>query len=327
MVMKNFVKFTITIVVMVTYNILIPFSVHAQEDDPVKPTGIQVSPIRLDWQMTAGEYRMGKFNVRNYADGPREVSVSVENFFVSPDSEHVNLFGGESEHPRNSFNVIGWFDVPEDFTLASGEGKDVEFSVKVPEDQPTNGYFGTMLFQTKNKVGAVVEDSGAAHLGVNYRVGAIITLAVQGEGEPRVSGYIDQFTSDRKWYIDTPTVFNVVTKNDGNMHYKMGGKIIVTRFGKPYATIEVEPEVMYPDTGRTFAKKMYFDTWDFGIYNARVEMDAEQENMHFTMEIDDMYILPRRGMIYLAGGLCGGIFIFWFMKNFVTFGSKKRNDN
>ncbi len=298
--------------------------VHAQEIESVKPTGLQVSPIRLDWEMQSGETRAGKFNIRNYADGPRHVSVSVENFFVSPDSEHVNLFGADTEHQRYVFNVINWFSVPDDFVLESGEGKDVEFVVTVPAGQPTNGYYGTILFQTTNKIDGEEEEIGAAQLGVNYRVGAIVTLAVRGETEPKISGMLKRFESARRWYVDKPIALTTEMINDGNMHYKMAGEIAVNRFGKKFTTIKLEPEVMYPDAARTFTKNVSFDTWDFGIYDAHLTMQSEYGDVIFESDIKNIYVLPRDGMIYAGGSMIGMIILFWFIRNFVTIGIKKK---
>jgi hypothetical protein len=298
--------------------------VHAQDTEVVKPRGLQISPIRIDWEMYSGERRVGKFNVKNYASGPRNVTVSVKNFFVSSDSEHVNLFGGEGEHPRHMFNVIDWFSVPNDFVLDAGEAKDIEFAIAVPDGQPTNGYYGTILFQTTNKVDGGDEDLSAAKVGVNYRVGAIVTLAVRGDEEPKISGSLRRFDSVRRWYIDTPVVLKTEMFNDGNMHYKMDGEIVVTRFGKKFTTIKIDPEVMYPDSTRVFTKNVPFDTWDFGIYNAKLIMHSEYDDVVFESEIKNIYVLPRDGLIYSISGIVMSIFCIWFLRNYVTIGAKKK---
>lgn len=325
---KNFMKYKISQYLFWVCCIFVfccgMYEVQAQETEPVKPTGLQVSPIRLDWEMQSGETRAGKFNIRNYADGPRHVSVSVENFFVSPDSEHVNLFGADTENQRYVFNVINWFSVPDDFVLESGEGRDVEFVVTVPDGQPTNGYYGTILFQTTNKIDGEAEEDGAAQLGVNYRVGAIVTLAVRGETEPVISGVLKRFESTKKWYIDKPIALTTETINDGNMHYKMAGEIVVNRFDKKFTTIKLEPEVMYPEASRTFTKNISYDTWDFGIYDAHLTMKSEYGDVVFESDINDIYVLPRDGLIYAGGGMIGMMILLWFMRNFVTIGIKKK---
>ncbi|MFA5987014.1 MAG: hypothetical protein WC819_06750 [Parcubacteria group bacterium] len=297
---------------------------HAQNTEVVKPKGLQVSPIRIDWEMCSGERRVGKFNVKNYTSGSRNVTVSVENFFVSSDSEHVNLFGGEDGHPRHMFNVIDWFSVPNDFVLEAGEAKDIEFAITVPEGQPTNGYYGTILFQTTNKVDGGDEDFSAAKVGVNYRVGSIVTLAVRGDEDPKISGALRRFDSLRRWYIDAPIALQMEMINDGNMHYKMDGEIVVTRFGKKFTTIKIDPEVMYPDSTRTFTKNVSFDIWDFGVYNAKLTMHSAYDDVVFESEIKNIYVLPRNGLIYGGSGIVIIVFCIWFLRNFVTIGIKKK---
>ncbi len=325
---KNFMMYKISNYLFLICLILVfycgVYETQAQETEPAKPTGLQVSPIRLDWEMQSGEMRTGKFNIRNYADGPRHVSVSVENFFVSPDSEHVNLFGSDVEHQRHVFNVIDWFSVPDDFVLESGEGRDMEFAVTVPAGQPTNGYYGTILFQTTNKIDGGEKDVSAAQLGVNYRVGAIVTLAVRGETDPKVSGALKRFESAKQWNVDKPISLTTELINDGNMHYKMAGEIVVNRFGKKFTTIKLEPEVMYPEATRTFTKNILFNTWDFGIYDAHLTMQSEYGDVVFESDIKNLYVLPRDGLIYAGGGMIGMIILTWFMRNFVTIGIKKK---
>jgi hypothetical protein len=273
--------------------------------------------------MSSGEERTATINVRNYAPEARSVSVSVENFFVSPDSEHVNLFGGDAEHPRHVFNVIDWFSIPEDFVLESGEGRDIDFTITIPEEQPTNGYYGTVLFQTTNKID---DDNGggATQLGVNYRVGAIVTLAVQGDQDPYVSGRVHCFTASDKWYTESPIEITAELFNDGNMHYKAYGDITITRFGKKFATVQLGPEVLYPDAVRIFREKIPFGMWDFGIYSATLTMQSSYQDVSFESTIDDIYVIPREGTMIIIVSLVVLIVLLWFIRNYVTFGRKKK---
>lgn len=290
--------------------------VHAQEEEQqefASATGLQVSPIRFDWEMGSGEEHVGKINVKNYADKRREVSISVKNFFVTPDSEHVNLFGGEESHPRHMFNVIEWFALPEDFVLEPGEARDVEFRVVVPEGQPTNGYYGTILFQTTNSTDDE-EDKKGTELSINYRVGVIMTLAVRGEGEPKIDGVLERFEGAENFYIDSPIKFDAEVANTGNIHYKMSGAIDIMRFGKKFATVEIEPAVMYPDAKRVFEEDAHFGAWDFGIYKAHIALESEHGDVTLTADTENFYVLPRQGLIYIGVGFVIMLIIFILFK-------------
>lgn len=275
------------------------------------PAGLQISPARFDWTLHSGTQQVGTVNVKNYSDQERSVTAHVENFFVSPDSEHTNLFGGDANHMRHAFNVIDWFVLPDDFILAPGESKNVEFLVRVPDDQPTNGYYGSLLFQTTNTRSDQMNDSQGASLNVNYRVGAIVTLAVRGEEDPMIGGVLESFESSRVVYVDDPVKFSAYVLNDGNMHYKASGKIIVTRFGTYITTIEIVPEVLYPEARRTFVEKMPFNTWDFGVYKAQIQLQSEEDGVIvLDGATDTFYVAPRKGLIFIGIGLLCIIVIF-----------------
>jgi hypothetical protein len=62
-------------------------------------TGIQISPVRFDWDMNSGEKRTGTINLKNYSEKNQEVELSVEDFYVSDDSTEAKFFVPNQGHP------------------------------------------------------------------------------------------------------------------------------------------------------------------------------------------------------------------------------------
>jgi hypothetical protein len=279
-------------------------------------TGLQVSPIRFDWEMKSGEVRTGVVNIKNYTDGTRMVRISAENFFVTPDSEHANLFGGDPAHPRSAFNVIDWFTLPEDLVLEPGESRNVPFIVTIPDDQPTNGYYGTILFQTTNRTDADDSKRNTAEIEINYRVGAIVTLAVRGNDPPFIEGYVEDFFTEDQWYIQSPVTMITRITNTGNMHFQGSGEVVIERFGERMGIIEIGPEIYYPGAVRTLRKDFSFGMWDFGMYTAHIRITSEDDRIVLDATTGPFFVLPRDGLI-VVGGVFGAIVLFFALFKYV----------
>ena len=129
--------------------------------------GVQISPIRFDWKVESGDQKIDEIVVHNFSDISHDVEVQVEDFFVSDDSMQAIFFVPADDHPRKAYDVIEWIDAPEDFTLAPGETKKLQFVVTIPENQPTSGYYGTIFFKTKTDDASLInENDGKLYLSV-----------------------------------------------------------------------------------------------------------------------------------------------------------------
>ncbi|HIP50197.1 MAG TPA: DUF916 domain-containing protein [Candidatus Pacebacteria bacterium] len=255
--------------------------------------GVQVSPIRFDWQLKSGEQKTEEIVVHNFSDISHDIEVQVEDFFVSNDSQQANFFVPDENHPLKAYDVIDWIDAPENFTLAPGETKRLTFTVNVPEDQPTSGYYGSIFFKTNTNEG-VVEDgaSDGMKLDVNYRVGVLVTFAVQGAQEMRIDGDVEDFGVTKKVFWKSPITVFAKLRSSGNVHYKAGGKMEIRKFGKRFAVVKVEDEIMYPDKERTFKERVIFGMWDYGVYSATLDMQSEDGSITFKDNGVVFFVIP-----------------------------------
>lgn len=238
-------------------------------------TGVQISPVRFDWDMNSGDERAGTINVKNYADKSYEVEIAVEDFYVSDDSSEAQFFIPNSGHPLYAYDVINWITVSEKLTLAPGEGRDVSFKIKVPKETPTGGYYGAIFFKNRvsdNGQGSVEEGS---RLIVNQRVGALLVMAVKGEQPIKRAAKLNSFFSAKKVFWDNPAEFSAQILNSGNLHFKGVGTIEILKFGKKEAVINLDPRVMYPSRIRNYAENWKFSSWGYGWYRANLNFASE----------------------------------------------------
>lgn len=294
--------------------LLVVFSWSSVQAESTPETGVQISPIRFDLQMKEGEQKNEEIVVHNFSDVPHDVEVQVEDFFVSNDSQQANFFVPDKNHPLKAYDVIDWIDVPEDFTLAPGETKRLTIVVNVPKNQPTNGYYGSIFFKTKANNVAENDNIDGVKLDVNYRVGVLMTIAVQGDEKMKIDGSVEDFGVSKKIFWESPIIIFAKLKSDGNVHYKAGGKVEIRKFGKRFAVIKIDNRIMYPGRERTFREQVIFDMWDYGIYSAKLDMQSEDGSVPFKNKEITFFVIPWKTTVIIIG-IIFLIFISWKMFN------------
>jgi hypothetical protein len=237
-------------------------------------TGVQISPVRFDWDMNSGDERTGTINLKNYSDKTYEVEVGVEDFYVSDDSSEAQFFIPNQGHPLYAYDVINWITAPGIQTLAPGEGRDVIFKVKVPKETPTGGYYGAIFF--KNNVSAAEQKpTEGSQLVVNQRVGALLVMAVKGDQPIKRSAKLNAFSSIKKVFWNNPAELSTQILNDGNLHFKGAGKVEIRKFGSLKETFNLDPRVMYPGKIRNYQTQWTFSPWGYGWYQADLSFASE----------------------------------------------------
>ena len=250
---KNFLKKNIqnTLILLVFIFLLATPLKFARAED--NPSGLQVSPVRFDWDINAGEERTGVINLKNYDDSSRSVTIEIEDFYVTDETTQAKFFVPDSDHPLIAYDVINWIEVPKTIELGPQEGKDVMFHVKVPENTPTGGYYGAIFFNTK------MDDAGGqgSRISINQRIGALLVMAVKGTQPIVRTGEIKNFGTFKKIYWSNPVKLFIDMYNSGNLHYKMLGTVDIYKFGKKIDTINLTPRIIYPGKVRRYDESFH----------------------------------------------------------------------
>lgn len=236
------------------------------------PTGLQVSPVRFDWDLNSGDERTGSINLKNYDDVKRQVTIDVEDFYVTDETTKAEFFVPDSSHPLMAYDVINWIDVPKTIELAPQEGRDISFHIKVPQDTPTGGYYGAIFFNTKISNNA---NDDKSRLEINQRIGALLVMAIKGSEPIRRSGEIKNFSATKKIFWDRPAEIVADVYNSGNLHYKMLGAIDVYKFGSKMDSIKLDSRVIYPEKTRKYEQSWNFSAWAYGYYTAKINLISE----------------------------------------------------
>jgi hypothetical protein len=290
-----------------------------QKTDGIPDSGLQLSPTKFIWTLKDGTEMSDRINVKNYSDFEQKVHVEVEDFFVGEDGSKPNFFIPDSEHPLNALDVIDWITPPEDFILGPGEAKWVDFNVSVPEGQPTNGYYGSILFKTSG----VNENPEESHIGISYRIAALVILAVQGDEPMQKTVEFNEFYPIKDIFYETPITLIAKITNTGNIHFPMFGEITINKFGRKFHITELSPQLIYPGIPRQYTEKIMFDWWDFGKYDAHLSMWSEDKTIKFE-EDTSFWVIPWKGMLVVFGCLVGVWIMRALFKKYIHIGEKPR---
>ena len=128
-------------VLMGTHVVFAQEGEQTQEEGMTRPTSVQVSPVRFDWEVKSGDEKTHRINLKNFSDKPYAVSVYIEDFYVSDDSTGTEFFVPDDQHPLKAYDMINWVSTSEkELVLAPNESRFMDFTVKVPQDAPSGGY-------------------------------------------------------------------------------------------------------------------------------------------------------------------------------------------
>lgn len=312
-------KYSIFLLVVMGLFAAVTGTVQAQEEQPnnIPDGGIQITPTKFVWTLGEGETKSGRVIVKNYSDEEQNVRMEVEDFYVEDDGTTPKLYVPQDGDEMKALDVIDWVTMPEPFTLAPGGVKSVEFTVRVPDDRPTNGYYGSILFKTGGGT-----DGEGSQIGLTYRIGALLIMAVQGDEPMVLEGEIQRFYPERKLFWETPAVLFAQVQNTGNMHYPMFGEIEIKRFGKMFHKIKMTPRLLYPIKKPTsYREIMEFQIWDFGRYTAHLSMHSENGAVQAEMDTS-FWVIPWQLVVIVVIVLV----VLWILgrlfKKYVHIGAK-----
>lgn len=265
-------------------------------NDPRIATGVQVSPVRFDWDLNAGDERTAVINLKNYSDKSYQVGIELEDFYVTSDTTEAKFFVPNENHPLYAYDVINWIDGPKEISLGPNEGKDVIFKVKVPENTPTGGYYGAIFFRTV--VSDNSDSTGNNRVIVNQRVGVLLVMAVKGSEPIDINGVLNDFKASKKVFWSSPAEFTASIQNIGNLHFKMVGTFEINEFGKKIFTESVPERIIYPKSIREYPEAWNFSPWSFGYYKAKIDFISLDQKVHLV-GVTSFWVIPWKTLVAL----------------------------
>ncbi len=265
---------------------------HAQELDK----GFTVIPPKFELVANPGDTVVERIRVRNEASFPATHTVVIEDFSSSGEEGAVTLEDGNS-----SFSLASWIQTPTtQLVLQPGQEENFSFTIQVPKDAEPGGHYASILFQTGGPT-----TPGAAS--VTTRVGTLVLLRVSGNVNEAAT--ISTFEAP-KYSQQGPVNFTLRIQNDGNVHIRPKGTIIITDlFGRKVEEIPLDGANVLPGSVRKTDS-----TWEktniIGSYTATLVATYGQQNLPLTAATRFTVFSPTAAILIGVGGIALLFFIF-----------------
>ena len=248
---------------------------------------IKVSPLYYDLQINLGAENSGKIYVENASQQELEINIEASDFFIDDAGNYIFSEDKSIENEElKPYLMRDWFSFNEkSLRLAVGQGRNIDYQIKVPENANLGGHYGVVFFRTKctllqdEKVVATDKSS----LCISGRAGVL--FLIQAGGEVKKSGQINKVEVPRISF-QGKTLLSVEIANTGNTHFKPEGNIKITSLtGQGDKTLEIKDKTILPKLKYSFQADIEGGDM-LGIYKITGAIkDGDGHNMQFQRYI------------------------------------------
>jgi hypothetical protein len=237
--------------------------------------GLEISPPVVELSADPGQTVTTTIRIRNVTKGVLIAKGKSDDFGAGSDeSGQPKLLLDETGATRYSLKY--WVSGVPDLTLAPNELKTTTVHIAVPANAEPGGHFGVVRFT------AVPPDLQETGVALSASVGTLILLKVSGHITDKLSvaefstvGTVVKGKKANKSFFETgPVDFLVRLKNEGTVHEKAKGTIIVTNtVGGKVGSVAVNEKGgnVLPDSIRRFEEKLDKKQL-FGHYSAKLSL-------------------------------------------------------
>lgn len=277
--------------------------------------GLEISPPVVELQADPGQTVTTSISIRNVTKGPLIVKAKTDDFGAGADETGQPQLLLDTDG-QSRFSLKYWVGAVADLTLAAGELKKNQVTIKVPKNAEPGGHFGVVRFT------AVPPDLEGTGVALSASVGTLVLVRVSGSisdklaleefSTGRIKGEfqdVGSVTTKTSFFEYGPVGFVVRLKNEGSVHEKPKGNIVVKNmFGKQVADIEVNGKGgnVLPDSVRRFEQQLASKQL-FGRYTAKLELSyASDQKLTSTKTF---WVIPYTLIILGLIGLVALVFV------------------
>jgi hypothetical protein len=264
----------------------------------------QISPPTANYSGDKGSTQNGTVKVTNLTDAPLSVKVGKENFVAKGEEGEIELV--DNADPLYSLAPWFSFDAPQ-LDLPARATKELHYTIAIPPDAEPGGRYGSVVFSTIPPKLAPGQ-SGAS---VQQTIAGIAFVRINGAAKEDLK--VASFATEKSFYEYGPVKFLTRLKNDGNVHEKATGTIIIKNlFGMKVASIPLDEHFVIPGAIRRLhndwpdAKHKQFL---FGKYTAT--LNATYTGGKTLTATTTFTVIPWKQVVIAAVVLLLLIIFFW----------------
>jgi len=296
---------------------------RAQTNPSVDKNDFILEPGKVEMFVNPGETLTKSITVTNRAAGSVSFKIEIEDFIGSNDQDKpVVLLGDEKSPTSFKDNVVP--DV-KSFTLAANGSINIPIKINVPMDAQPGGFYTSVLVSNEPSVkaqGKTANTEGMAK--VISRVGTLFFVRVNGVANE--SGALDDFKMTRPINESEDLYkFNILFRNDGNVHLVPFGWVTVTNlFGKTVGKVPVDAYFAMPKSIR-YRDIDWSAPFLFGRYEAKVDLNRGYGSNLVDSKTITFWVIPWKITVTVLAVLLVVILAFYvFFRKFKLVAKKKK---
>jgi hypothetical protein len=288
----------------------------AYEVQPIENTPIAndfvLGPGKTDLVLDPGEKTTQQITVTNRLGVDKDFKLEIEDFSGSYDTDQTVVLFGEAKGPYSLKDYIK----PEitEFSLKHGERIVIPLEITIPEDSESGGLYASVLVSTVPGKEEAEKNKGQTK--IISRLGTLFFVRVTGDVNESVR--LQTFKTGATpygFYEKGPVPFEIVLKNEGNIHVIPSGKVeIKNLLGKKVGEVTIDKYFSMPNAIRERVVN-----WEssilFGRYTATLTLDKNyQQKPNETEQMTTTFwVIPWKILLVVFVGLL----IVWRIIRFV----------
>ncbi len=281
-----------------------------------------VGPGKTELELDPGETRTVNLSVANRLGTDKTFALKVEDFTGSDDPAQAIVLLGDDHGPYSLRDFI--HPATSSIMIPQGKRARISVTISIPADAQPGGLYGSVIVGTETGVAGHTPDGGAIPQSpIITRIGTLFFVRVKGVAT--TGGELTKFSLAGGSFLwdSAPVNFDLVFKNEGNVHLDPSGTITVANMlGANVGTIDVEPWFAMPNSIR-FREVNWAPPFLFGRYVAHASIKRGYAST--TDEVDLVFwAIPWKIILSVLIGLIVIIaFIRWVFSKFTIVTKRK----
>jgi hypothetical protein len=231
-------------------------------------TGLTIQPIKISHTLNPGEEVSGVISLTNASNDENDtlITLKVEDFVPFSGREGINFVGRAS----GVTTAMDWITLGKNnertFLIGQGGSQGIPYTIKAPLDAEPGGHYGVLFFKA-NKT------AEGQQLNVGTQVGVLVLITVPGNHLQK--GRVLDFTTKKKFYVESPIDFLIRFENTGTVHFEPKGEIVVRNtIGRVVMTVPVQGNIILPTNIKEFPILWNYGGLLIGRYTAAINITS-----------------------------------------------------
>ncbi len=195
---------------------------------------------------------------------------------------------------RSQFDASSWISIKNpDQIFAPSTEHSVDFTVSVPPQAEAGSHYTLITL----KPGVVADDNNSTT--VLPEISASIFITVTGSLNEKAE-LISDFDQISRVYRNKSTKLSFRIRNTGNVHILPSPKISILKNNKRIKVFNMTPQLILPNTEKTFSINWNDVGVNFGSYTMQAELTYGSENIPLASSPHKFLVLPSLFYMFLV---------------------------